>query len=159
MKFLSTLRTFSLLQTTEMLLLIEAFLLLGMVRLLIFLPFSKISTLLGSHMDETPPTSNLSHLQLQKLKNIKHAIEIMSRYTFWESKCLVKAISAMIMLKRRKIESTLYLGTAKEEGDLVAHAWLRSGEYYVAGSEVMRKFTVVAYFANKMDGENHGRNV
>ena len=39
----------------------------------------------------------------------------MSRYTFWESQCLVKAIAAMKMLERRQIESTLYLGTAKDE--------------------------------------------
>ena len=39
----------------------------------------------------------------------------MSRYTFWESQCLVKAIAGMKMLERRHIESTLYLGTAKDE--------------------------------------------
>ena len=48
-------------------------------------------------------------------ENISEAINIMSRYTFWESHCLVKAIAAMKMLERRQIESTLYLGTAKDE--------------------------------------------
>ena len=68
------------------------------------------------------------------LSNISQAIHIMSRYTFWESQCLVKAIAAMKMLERRQIESTLYLGTAKDEnGKLIAHAWLRSGPFYING--------------------------
>ena len=59
---------------------------------------------------------------------ISQAIHIVSKYTFWESQCLVKAIAAMRMLEKRGIESTLYLGTAKDEsGKIIAHAWLRSG--------------------------------
>ena len=58
----------------------------------------------------------------------------MSRYTFWESQCLVKAIAGMKMLEKRNIESTLYLGTAKDEkGELIAHAWLRSGLFLCIG--------------------------
>ena len=53
----------------------------------------------------------------------------MSKYTFWESQCLVKAIAGMKMLERRNIESTLYLGTAKDaKGQMYrSDAWLRSG--------------------------------
>ena len=65
----------------------------------------------------------------------------MSKYTFWESQCLVKAIAAMKMLERRNIESTLYLGTARDEsGKMIAHAWLRSGPFYITGAEGMEKF-------------------
>ena len=79
----------------------------------------------------------------------------MSRYTFWESQCLVKAIAAMKMLERRQIESTLYLGTAKDEkGKLIAHAWLRSGPFYITGAEVMEKFTVVSKFAKRIGKNN-----
>ena len=49
------------------------------------------------------------------LASISQAIHLMSRYTFWESECLVKAIAGMKMLEKRNIESTLYLGTAKDE--------------------------------------------
>ena len=55
------------------------------------------------------------------------------------------------MLEKRGIESTLYLGTAKDEsGELIAHAWLRSGPYFVTGAEGMEKFTVVGKFAKKL---------
>ena len=80
-------------------------------------------------------------------KKISSALYLMSQYTFWESECLVKAIAGMKMLERRGIESTLYLGTAKDETGLIAHAWLRSGNYYVSGKEGNNKFTVVATFA------------
>ena len=47
----------------------------------------------------------------------------------------------MKMLERRKIESTLYLGTAKDEnGKMIAHAWLRSGPFYITGAEGMERF-------------------
>ncbi|MCS3600075.1 hypothetical protein M2370_005287 [Bacillus sp. JUb91] len=85
------------------------------------------------------------------LKEVSEAISIMSRYTFWESQCLVKAIAGMKMLEKRDIESTLYLGTAKDNsGALIAHAWLRSGSFYVTGSEGMEKFTVVGSFAKRL---------
>ena len=64
-----------------------------------------------------------------------------------ESECLVKAIAGMKMLEKRNIESTMYLGVAKDEKGLSAHAWLRSGWLYVSGSEGMEKFTVVEKFA------------
>ena len=28
-------------------------------------------------------------------------------------------------------------------GELIAHAWLRSGPFYITGAEVMERFTVV----------------
>jgi hypothetical protein len=51
------------------------------------------------------------------------------------------------MLNRRHIDSTLYLGVAKEKGSLIAHAWLRCGSRYVTGKEGVEKFTVVSTFA------------
>ena len=63
-----------------------------------------------------------------------------------------KAIAAMKMLERRKIESTLYLGTAKDEnGKMIAHAWLRSGPFYITGFEEMERFTVVGKFAKESE--------
>lgn len=54
--------------------------------------------------------------------------------TPWESKCLVRALTAQSLLKKKKIPSTLYLGVGKdEEGKMVAHAWIRAGAMYVTG--------------------------
>ncbi|MCQ6275269.1 lasso peptide biosynthesis B2 protein [Bacillus sp. V3B] len=137
------------LNTNKKLLFLEAFLLLGWARILKGISFSKVAPSLGEHMNET----SIKHLESNTkiLKQVSEAIHIMSRHTFWESECLVKAIAAMKMLERRKIESTLYLGTAKDEaGKFIAHAWLRSGSFYITGSEGMEKFTVVGKFAKKI---------
>ncbi|MNF17176.1 hypothetical protein D3C80_2205270 [compost metagenome] len=61
--------------------------------------------------------------------------------------CLVKAIAIMKMLERRRIDCTLYMGTSKDVyGKLIAHAWLRSGSFYLAGQNEMDRFTVALTF-------------
>lgn len=125
----------------------EAYLYLGLARLLLLRPFAKVAPLLGAKSEETEQHESKDMIVL---KRIAHAIDIVSRYTFWDSKCLVKAIAGMKMLERRSIDSTLYLGTAKDEHKkLIAHAWLRSGSLYVTGAEVMQQFVVVEKFANR----------
>ena len=126
-------------------LLIEAYLLLAWARYKKTIQFSKIAPSLGNYMNETK--YELTADQKAVAQNISSALYLMSQYTIWESECLVKAIAGMKMLERRGIESTLYLGTAKDKTGLVAHAWLRSGNYYVSGKEGNHKFTVVATFA------------
>ncbi|MCL6571517.1 MAG: lasso peptide biosynthesis B2 protein [Bacillus sp. (in: Bacteria)] len=151
---------FSLNSKTQLLFL-EAFIYLGFARMLKMIPFSKVAPFLGDRMEETAFT--YKHLNKEVLNHVSYAIEIMSRYTFWESQCLVKAIAGMKMLERRQIESTLYLGVAKDEsGKLIAHAWLRSGSFYISGSEGMERFAVIGKFAKKTNnkkvlGENNGQ--
>jgi hypothetical protein len=141
--------------TKKQLLFLEAFIYLGIARILKIIPFSKVAPSLGEALKETPfyPTS----LDLRVLKNISEAIHIMSRNTIWESQCLVKAIAGMKMLERRQIDSTLYLGVAKDEnGNLIAHAWLRSGTFYISGAEGMDRFSVVGMFAKHMNSKDKG---
>lgn len=139
---------------------IEAFIFLGWARILKSISFSRIAPSLGQKMCETTFERNDSNIIV--IKRIAGAIDIISRYTIWESKCLVRAIAAMKMLEKRNIESTLYLGTAKDEyGKMIAHAWLRSGPYFITGFEGKDKFTVVGKFANKIgtpniEGEKNG---
>lgn len=138
------------LEAKSILLLMEAFVYLGWARLKMCLPFAKLASWLGEPRQETAfaPLSS----ELATVRRVSEAIHLMSRYTPWESKCIVRAIAGMKMLERRGIESTLYLGTSKEDnnGALSAHAWLRSGSYYITGADVMKQYTVVAVFAKKM---------
>ncbi|MGG3478564.1 lasso peptide biosynthesis B2 protein [Peribacillus frigoritolerans] len=141
-------RTFLRLNFKTKLLYIEAFLHLGRARYLKSISFSKVAPTLGEQMKES--SYELIAADKEILANVSRAINIMSRYTIWESQCLVKAMAAMKMLEKREIDSTLYLGTAKDEnGGLIAHAWLRSGPYYITGAEVMDRFTVVSKFSKK----------
>lgn len=149
MNIVKRLRVFLLLNMETKLLFLEAFIFLGWARVLKSITFSKVAPSLGDYMNETSVAQIQQHEDT--LKGVSEAISIMSRYTFWESQCLVKAIAGMKMLEKRDIESTLYLGTAKDNsGALIAHAWLRSGSFYVTGSEGMEKFTVVGSFAKRL---------
>lgn len=149
MAILKKIKLFFLFDKKTKLLFVEALFFLGWARVLKFFRFSKISHALGEQMRET--SYQIDNTKLIVLRSVSQAVNIMSRYTFWESMCLVKAIAAMKMLERRHIESTLYLGTGKDEnGKLIAHAWLRSGSFYITGAEEMQRFVVVSKFAKKI---------
>jgi len=86
---------------------------------------------------------------IETLKSIKWALWRVSRIIPWDSVCLDQALSAQRMLARRKISGVLYLGVAKKETEvkgLKAHAWVRTGKYFVTGQAGHEEFTVVSCF-------------
>ncbi|MDT0121896.1 Transglutaminase-like superfamily protein [Paenibacillus polysaccharolyticus] len=137
----------------------EAYILLGWARVQKARPFAKIAPRLGTPMVETPVTG-LNRTQVAEIRNISKAVMIASKYTFWESQCLVMAIAAMKMLERRNIASTLYMGTARnKQGQLMAHAWLRSGKLIVTGADTMDQYTVVGVFGKRCPEKGSGEIV
>src|SRR5947208_13583155 len=104
MKIIRKVRAFFKLKKTMKLLLIEAFIYLAWARYLKSIPFSKVAPSLGDKMEETTYTPYLSNKEI--LRNVSKAIHMMSRYAFWETECLVKALAGMKMLEKRNIEST-----------------------------------------------------
>lgn len=158
MKLIRLIHTFFKMEKETKLLIIEAFVLLGYARIQKMREFSHIVNKLGVPGEESPLT--ISKENLKTIKKVSSAIHIASKYTIWESKCLVRAIAVIKMLERRKIDSTLYLGTAMNpEGKLIAHAWIRSGSYYITGAEEMNKFTVVGKFARHVIIHHTGRSL
>jgi len=127
---------------------IEAFFLTGIMRFsILFIAFNKLAKLSGKYNEESVDT--LSNEQIDIGDNVGHIVYLVSNYTPWESKCLVKALTAQRMLRRRKISSTVYLGVAKNENkNLIAHAWLRCGKKNITGDDERYGFTMVAKFAN-----------
>ncbi|WP_238358058.1 lasso peptide biosynthesis B2 protein [Cohnella zeiphila] len=126
-------------------LMLEALVYLAWARIMKLLPFSRLAPSLGRPMKETANVHDL--MQERSIRRISEAVRVMSRHTFWESQCLVQALAAKKMLERRHMDSTLYLGTARDErGNLIAHAWLRSGPIYVTGAGERHRFTTVAAF-------------
>lgn len=132
---------------------IEAYFYLAWGRVLKLLPFSRVAPSLGERMKETEYV-RCTEQELILLRKISIAVHAMSRVTWWESQCLVKGIAALKMLKRRGIPSTLYLGSGRDDtGNMVAHAWLRSGSYIVTGSEGHERYAVVGMFGNSKQSE------
>ncbi|HEX9079146.1 MAG TPA: lasso peptide biosynthesis B2 protein [Desulfuromonadaceae bacterium] len=130
-------------------LLLEAFALLGVARLLVLtIPFRWLTGSLGKRMNESGTQIAESDMDLARL--IGQAIRSAANNTPWKSVCLPQAVAGQWMLKRRRIPATLYLGVAKDDAKtekLAAHAWLRCGEIVLTGASGHRQFTVVATFS------------
>jgi hypothetical protein len=126
----------------------QAFFLSGISRIaILFIPFRVVKRFLG-----TPKKDSSYEIKIEEYRRVKRiawAVNQASKYTPWESKCLVKAITAQRMLKRYKIYSTIYLGVNKDEkNNMEAHAWLRSGSVFVTGGYEKDDFKEVAKFSN-----------
>lgn len=67
--------------------------------------------------------------------NVSKVVDRICSKTAWESKCLVRALTAQKLLKKKGIQSTMYLGCSMEDGKMTAHAWLRCGKLYVTGGD------------------------
>lgn len=126
---------------------LEAFFTMALTRFLIlFIPFRKVASFMGKPMCLT--SEDLGEELLLAAKRITGIIERLSNHTPWESKCFVKALSAQIMLKKRRIPCTLYLGMSKDKANNIsAHAWLRCGKFILLGDKERHGFVTVAYFS------------
>lgn len=153
LKFLSRIKKFLTLSMKERTALVEAFCISGLVRFaILFIQFRKLVTFLGKYREET--TTEVANNQMETIARVTWAVQKISDRTPWQSKCLVKALTAQLMLARRKISSTLYLGVAKDENNrLLAHAWLRSGKMIITGARECAAFKEVGRFANYAGGD------
>lgn len=131
----------------------------GVFRLLIFfLPMKYLKKHFGIEGEESKEEAKIEQYRYAKM--ISDYVNRSSNHTLWESKCLVRALTAQKLLNRKQIDSTLYLGVGKEEDKMIAHAWLRCGRMYVTGGDGSNYAIVAKY---KMDyGEvdhigEHGR--
>lgn len=127
-------------------LLLEAILWLGLARAAVVLfPFRWIMAGLGQSIGIAASTTQL--VCNSKLQGVAWAIGVASWRTPWQSNCLAQALAGQIMLRRRGIASTLYLGVMKEKPDaLAAHAWLHSQAIIVTGNHQLERYVVVASF-------------
>lgn len=147
---LAALKTFFKLSRQEKWLFFEACCRLLRARVILRLfPFKRIAPGLGFHMRESPPEGHPAHKLL--LGQMREALERALRYTPWDNSCLVQAVAVKKMLDRRRIPCTLYLGVAKDAKngqDLKAHAWTRSGRFFLTGKKKvdLASFTVVSMF-------------
>lgn len=131
------------------LLLAEAVICLLIGRFVAIIPLSRWAGRLGTMQEETPMEDD--PLRVQQVRNIGGMVRTAAEYVPWRSDCLPQALAAHLMLQRRKIPGTLYLGVMKvsQNGqvELKAHAWIRSGTVILTGGRTRRRFNVVSTFA------------
>lgn len=112
---------------------IEAYLYSAVFRILILLvPPKKLEQHMGERDMQSAETETIEHYRT--CRAISFVTNRICDKTSWESKCLVRALTAQRMLKKRHIPSTLYLGVGlTEDNKMIAHAWIRCGELYLTG--------------------------
>lgn len=106
--------------------------------------------LLGRHNEETPWRDE-ERPDARILELVHWAVDRMNRCMPWRKNCFPAAMAAHLMLRRRGIPSTLYLGLCKRDGStLEAHSWLRCGTFFVTGG-AGKGYSLVATFAAPHD--------
>lgn len=129
---------------------IKIFLLCGFFRAaILFLPFNKLKYFMGDSKEESP--LEISYQEKEEVLKISRYVKKISSVTLWESKCLVQALTAKYILKRHKINSTLYLGVSKDNNkNIKAHSWLRCGNLIVTGEEFKDKYKEISKFSDSI---------
>jgi hypothetical protein len=129
----------------NILLRLEAIFCLAFARLVVsWISFRRLVPYLGRPMQESPEEA--SPLYRGRARRVAWGIYLVKSWLPWENTCLVQAIAAMIMLRRRRQPSTLYLGVSIDHTEFEAHAWLRSGDVVVTGGEEKDKYKVMSSY-------------
>jgi hypothetical protein len=114
---------------------------------LLFMPFSKISAWLGNRNPDVTDTEISSDKQVY-LTEAQKALKLCDKYTPWPTECYTQALTAKILLKRRSINSVLYIGFKKgQNNNFEGHAWLVSQEYVITGHCDFTQFQVHSFFS------------
>jgi hypothetical protein len=130
-------------------LLAEVLVLLALARTaVLLLPFRWLAPILGKQGRAEPrPADPRSARWARRIGLVVHRA---SQNVPWTSKCLDQALAAKVLLARRGIAATVYFGVKNDEqGELAAHAWLRSGTIYVTGGGNHTSYTVINVFTNE----------
>ena len=78
--------------------------------------------------------------QMKQSARIRLGVFRANKVLFGLGKCFALSLTIKQMLKKRGIESTLYLGVKKGQPDsLLAHAWLKCGDITVYGGREAAK--------------------
>jgi hypothetical protein len=116
--------------------------------MMLFVKFKRYEKRLGTRGKKDD--SAISEDQMKVVMKVKSAVIGVSKYTPWESKCMVQAVAAKWLLEKYNIPSTIYFGIMKDpenNAELKAHAWLIVGEYVMTGREGHKAFKVVNFYS------------
>lgn len=124
---------------------------LGLSRLVILLfSFKRMAPWLGVPNGATPWVPLLDDLAQSRANHIRRVVQLVARYTPWESNCFPQAVTARVLLGIYGIPYVLFFGlardTAGKEQAMKAHAWVAAGKVRVTGGASFGQFAVVACF-------------
>lgn len=105
------------------------------------LPFRWWSRWQGEVRISTPEAPNPETLTYRE--NLTRALTMASRYLPILKRCYIRALTGKILLARKGIRGTLYIGFRTfENGKFEGHAWLRAHDTWITGAERRNDFSV-----------------
>jgi hypothetical protein len=139
---MSPLRKLLRLPAHERRLLLQAWLLLGALRLALWLlPFRTIQSLVA-RLRTQPRTEQGPHIAMER---VGWAVAVASVYMPFAT-CLPQALVAQMLLRRHGYQAQVRIGVAHtESGRLAAHAWVEcAGQIVIGGSaDAVARYTVL----------------
>jgi hypothetical protein len=129
---------------------IEAFYYLIICQILILLyPFKKI--IIRQKLEDTNLITQDYPIVESYNKDISWAVKSAAKYVPFKALCLVQALTAQRMLKKRKIKGFLFLGLKKDKGSakgLAAHAWVKCNNFIITGGDQpLDKYAVISVYS------------
>jgi hypothetical protein len=142
MAFLRRFRTFMQADGELRMLFFRALFLSAFVRFaIVCLPFRKVLSWKGTVNVESPSVPHPDSLPFRR--SVQQAIRLSARYAPWRMECYTRALTGRILLRRKGLPGTIYVGFRKlEDGRYAGHAWLRSYDGYITGGEEKDRYTV-----------------
>lgn len=125
----------------------------GIIRLAILtLPFGYLSPRYGVYSRDDQLSALATSEQQMLAWRLGRVAEIVSRYTPWESKCLVQSLMVLTCLGYYRIPYVMHLGatlTRDSNASMKAHAWVKVGRWVVSGGDGHQAFGILATFVSR----------
>jgi hypothetical protein len=104
------------------------------------MPFRRIAAL-ASRGRQGPSASPA------QARRLAHAVDAWGQRVPWRAVCFQRGLAAQLLLRRRGFAASLLYGAARDEqGGLIAHVWVRSGNTDVIGCDGAERYGVLAVF-------------
>lgn len=132
---------------SEKYILIEALILLWLIRLMLWVfPFSLSQKIIK----EITISKDEKQSDKFSVKKIIWAVELMSNYTL-NATCLTQALATQILLTKYNYSSRVLIGVSKNKQEFEAHAWVESHDLIVLGNSE-------THYTPIMDIDNNNTN-
>jgi len=131
-------------------LMVPAWLMTGLARLLVRLvPFRLFAQGLGTHHGVSAFIPLLDDKRQAHALSIGRAVRMSSTLAPWNANCQAQAIAARCLLGLFGVPYAVFYGVSKDPVEqMKAHAWVCSGPIQVTGGYGFDEFTVVAVFGS-----------
>lgn len=99
---------------------------------LLVLKMTQMEKMMGIRGEESVMEETAENLWMSKI--VGFHVNRVTEHLPLKRKCWVRALTARKLLMKKGICTTLYMGVGKDDdGNMIAHAWLRCGQRFVTG--------------------------